>query len=220
MAESTDSAIRILLVDVNPLVRIGISAALADSAVCSVGEAVDATACRQLLSATAADVVLMDLDSEASADAAVRSLLEVDPDLGVVGTVSPRMDRDTLLLSALMAGARGYLVKAVSPAVVRDAIVSVHAGGIFVGPRTGSRFSTLLDNMARPSRRTVFPSLTNREHEVLLLVAQGFDNRRIARELYLSDKTVRNHVSAILGKLGLSSRAQAVVAARTGQFAA
>jgi DNA-binding NarL/FixJ family response regulator len=92
----------------------------------------------------------------------------------------------------------------------------VAGGGAVFSPGVADRLGALFAGLAALPGREVFPELTDREREVLDLVARGYDNRRIARELFLSDKTVRNHVSNVLGKLGVATRAEAVVRGRNG----
>ncbi|MFJ8623997.1 LuxR C-terminal-related transcriptional regulator [Kitasatospora sp. NPDC093550] len=212
--------VRVFLVEANPLIRIGIGAVLTDGAVCLVGEAPDEATCLERIGESGADVVLLDLDGPAEAGlAAVRSLARGFPAVGVVATRSARRADGGLALAALSAGARGFLPKDLEPAVVLDAVRLVGAGGVVLGPGVGGQLPALLAPVSEVPGGAAFAALTAREHEVLRLVARGLDNRRIARELVLSDKTVRNYVSAVLTKLGAGSRGEAIVAARTAGFA-
>jgi DNA-binding NarL/FixJ family response regulator len=117
------------------------------------------------------------------------------------------------LLSAMRAGARGYLVKGASQEEVTHAIRAVHAGGVVFGASLASRIGQLL-TPTTPQRSTQFPVLTEREREVLDLIAAGRSNGQIAAELYLAPKTVRNNVSAILAKLQATDRAEVIIRAR------
>lgn len=202
--------------------RIGIGAVLTDGTVRLVGEGPDAEACMDQIGDTGADVVLLDLDRpRGSGLVALRSLVHRFPAVGVVATGSARDEGNELALAALSAGARGFLGKDLEPAMILDAIRLVRGGGVVVTPGAGGVgvFPPFLASVADVGGRCDLAPLTTREHDVLRLVANGFDNRRIARELILSDKTVRNYVSAVLTKVGAGSRGEAIVAARTAGFA-
>ncbi|HZB50676.1 MAG TPA: response regulator transcription factor, partial [Mycobacteriales bacterium] len=108
------------------------------------------------------------------------------------------------VLPAVRAGVSGYLLKDVGPTELADALRAVHAGGASLDPTVAA---TVVQSVAEPPR----DPLTPREHEVLRLVARGLSNRLIARELALSEKTVKAHVSAILAKLGVADRTQAAL---------
>ncbi|MFC9243967.1 DNA-binding response regulator [Streptomyces sp. NPDC057136] len=118
------------------------------------------------------------------------------------------------LLAALRAGARCYLVKGVGREAVLNAVRTVALGGAVFGPEIAGRIGALLVGDRGPASARPFPDLTEREREVLDMVARGLDNRRIARELVLSENTVRNHVSRIFTKLQVAHRAAAVSQAR------
>ncbi|WP_441248171.1 LuxR C-terminal-related transcriptional regulator [Kitasatospora sp. McL0602] len=204
------------LVEGNPLIRIGIATVLTDSAVLLVGEAADGEACLERIGDTGPDVVLLDLDRPWEAGlAAIRSLVRRFPAVGVVATWSDRNGDSEFALAALAAGARGLLRKDLEPAMILDAVRLVQGGGVVLSPGVSGVLSSLLASAAEAPSRCALTALTAREHDVLRLIACGFDNRRIARELILSDKTVRNYVSAVLTKLGAGSRSEAIVTART-----
>jgi DNA-binding NarL/FixJ family response regulator len=114
----------------------------------------------------------------------------------------------------MRAGARGYCIKGAGRAELLHAVRTAAAGGGVFSPAVADRLTDYFASLAAAPGRAVFPDLTEREREVLDLIARGYDNRRIARELFLSDKTVRNHVSNVLGKLGVEDRAEAVARAR------
>jgi DNA-binding NarL/FixJ family response regulator len=121
-------------------------------------------------------------------------------------------DADTVF-AALRAGARGYLLKEADAAEIARAVRAVAAGEAVFGPRVADQVLRFFAS-AGTVAATPFPQLTAREREVLALVAQGCDNAAIARRLFLSGKTVRNHVSACLAKLQVATRAEAVALAR------
>ena len=114
----------------------------------------------------------------------------------------------------MRAGARGYVVKGTGRQELLHAIRTVAGGGAVFSPAVADRLGSWFSGLAAYPGRELFPELTDREREVLELLARGYDNPRISRTLVLSDKTVRNHVSTILAKLDASDRADAVMRAR------
>jgi DNA-binding NarL/FixJ family response regulator len=122
---------------------------------------------------------------------------------------------DESLFAAIRAGACGYLLKGASRSEVVAAVIAVAEGGAVFGPGIARRVLALCSTGAPGSSpRTPFPALTEREREVLVLLAQGMGNHNIAAQLTLSPKTVRNHVSSILGKLHASTRGEAMIKAQ------
>ena len=117
------------------------------------------------------------------------------------------------MFSAIRAGARGYLLKGAEPAEVVRAITTVAAGGVVFGAVLAHRIADFFGS-APSTAESRFPTLTARELEVLDLVAAGLSNAQIAGRLFLSQKTVRNHVHAVLTKLQAADRAQAIVQGR------
>jgi DNA-binding NarL/FixJ family response regulator len=124
-------------------------------------------------------------------------------------------DDDESVYSAMAAGARGYLVKGASQERIIEAVRAVAEGEIVFGKAVAERVLSAFTNPRRARRSDrPFPELTDREIDVLELIAAGKRNPTIARELYLSDKTVRNHVSSIFAKLQVADRSEAIVRAR------
>jgi DNA-binding NarL/FixJ family response regulator len=121
---------------------------------------------------------------------------------------------DDAVVAAMRAGARGYVVKGAGRADLIDAVRTVAGGGAVFSPTVADRLGGFFSGLAAQPGRELFPQLSDREREVLDLMARGYDNRRIAQQLFLSDKTVRNHVSAVLGKLEVPDRADAILRAR------
>jgi len=120
-------------------------------------------------------------------------------------------DDDEALFAAIMAGASGYLLKQVRGAELVDAVRRVASGQSLLDPAVTSR---VLDRVrSRPSRSSDLAALSDREYEILLLIAEGLTNRQIANRLYIAEKTVKNHVSNLLGKLGVERRTQAAMLA-------
>jgi len=202
------SRIRLLLVDDHELVRTGLRTFLelqADMVV--VGEAGSGEDALTLASDVAADIVLLDLMLPGMTGVeTARRLHDEHPELKVVVLTS--FGGQDSVLPAVRAGVAGYLLKDVGPGELAEALRAVHAGGAPLHPQVAA---TVMQSV------TAEDPLTPREREVLRLIARGLSNRLIARELVLSEKTVKAHVSAILGKLGVADRTQAALhAVRTG----
>jgi DNA-binding NarL/FixJ family response regulator len=206
--------IRVALVDDQPMLRMGFRMVLdAQTDIEVVGEAGDGVEALDLLAETPVDVVLMDvrmphLDGVA-ATRALQSRAGPVPRVLILTT----FDLDEYVYAGLRAGASGFLLKDVPPEELINAIRVVAAGDAVVAPsitrRLLDRFAPRLpDDEESPVSHE---PLTDREHEVLLHVAEGLSNREIAQRLYLSDATVKTHVGHILTKLALRDRVQAVV---------
>jgi DNA-binding NarL/FixJ family response regulator len=207
--------IRVVVADDHPVYRYGLTAALGTTTdIEVVGEAVDGASAVETAIATAADVVLMDLHMPGVGGLdAIRELNRRSPSTGVL-VLSMSTDDDSLL-DAIAAGARGYLVKGAGQDEIERAIRATYAGevtfGAGIAARALARFGTAAGT---PTADRPFPQLTEREAEILELIARGLSNADIARRLFLSEKTIRNNVSAIFGKLDVHDRAQAVARAR------
>jgi DNA-binding NarL/FixJ family response regulator len=204
----------VLLVDDHPLFLDGVRAALSGSpGIEVVGEAHDRRAALERAAALRPDVVLMDLNlPDGSGIDATREILASLPDTRVL-VITMSADDDAVV-AAMRAGARGYVVKGAGRADLLHAVHTVAAGGAVFSPAVAERLGAFFSGLAAQPGREMFPQLSDREREVLDLVARGHDNRRIARELFLSEKTVRNHVSTLLGKLEVADRAEAIARAR------
>jgi DNA-binding NarL/FixJ family response regulator len=206
--------IRVLLVDDHPLFLDGVSAALSgDPHLAVVGTASDRASALAQAEALEPDVVLMDLNlPDGSGIDATRELLASRSTLRVL--VMTMSNEDDAVVAAMRAGARGYVVKGAGRDDLLHAVRTVAAGGAVFSPGVADRLGAFFSGLAAQPGREVFPQLTEREREVLELLARGYDNRRIARELFLSDKTVRNHVSNVLARLDAPDRAEAILRAR------
>jgi NarL family two-component system response regulator LiaR len=207
-------AIRILLVDDHAVVREGLRGFLElqdDFEV--VGEAGDGTEGVREAERLRPDVILMDLVMPGlDGVGAMRALRETLPETRVIVLTS--FSEDDRLLPAIQAGAAGYLLKDAQPAELARAVRAAHAGEALLDPAVAAR---LVDAIAEDSRGEPSERLTPREREVLGLIAQGRPNKLIARELEISEKTVKAHVGRVLEKLGVSDRTQAALyAVRTG----
>ena len=207
---------RVLLVDDHPLFRDGVKAALAgvdDLEV--VGEAEDAAGALQQARDLSPDLVLMDVNlPDGSGIDATRAIVQEQPSTRVL--VMTMSSDDDAVVAAMRAGARGYVVKGAGRAELLHAVRTAADGSAVFSPQVADRLGAYFASLAALPGKESFPDLTDREREVLDLVARGHDNRRIARELFLSEKTVRNHVSNVFTKLGVEDRAAAVVRARNG----
>jgi DNA-binding NarL/FixJ family response regulator len=218
---SASSTLRVVIVDDHPVFRMGMGALLGTlDGISVVGEATSADEAVTVVSAAAPDVVLMDLDLGTSPSTstptgsgveATREIVRLRPEIGVL--VVTMMDDDDSVFASMRAGARGYLLKGAAPAEIERAVRAVANGEVILGATIAAQAVSFLAG-ARQSGPTPFPDLTDREREVLDLVARGLDNAAIARRLALSPKTVRNHLSNILTKLQVADRAQAIVRAR------
>lgn len=211
--------VRVALVDDHPVFRIGMAALLGSlPGIEVVGSAASAAEARVLLTGPGgadrpdADVVVMDLDlGDGSGVDVTRDLVEARP--GVAVLVMSMREDDDAVVAAVRAGARGYLVKSAPPEQVERAVRAVAAGEMILGPSVAARAMSYVLG-GRTAVRVPFPRLTDREREVLDLVAGGHDNVVIARRLGLSAKTVRNHVANVLTKLEVPDRSAAIVRAR------
>ncbi|MFC7451110.1 response regulator [Rhodococcus daqingensis] len=206
------TAIRVAVVDDHPVFRLGMVALLSTldgiEVVAEASSSAEATA-----QVTAdVDVVLMDLElGDRSGVETTRDLVSRFPALRVL-MVTMHED-DESIVASMRAGARGYLVKGAVPDEVERAIRAVANGELLLGAAVAERALGFMA-ASRSLAPTVFPELTDREREVLDLVAGGHDTATISRRLILSPKTVRNHISNILAKLGVPDRAAAIVRAR------
>jgi DNA-binding NarL/FixJ family response regulator len=196
------------------MVRYGITAVLADAPeVLVVGEASDGEELLAVVEQHHPDVVVTDLDMPGMTGAEATARLRTShPDLAVL--VLTLHEDDESLFAALRAGARGYLLKGADRAELVRAILSVAAGEAVYGPAVASRIVQFFTGARDEYAAQVFPELTDRERDVLGLIASGRRNSEIATALGLSDKTVRNHVSNVLLKLQVPDRTAAALKAR------
>ena len=206
--------IRVLVVDDHALFRRGLERVLSDETdIEVVGEAGDGVEAVARAEQLAPDVVIMDVRMpKASGIEAARAIRKSSPDTRVMMLTVSDLEED--LYEAVKAGVNGYLLKEVAIGEVADAVRSVAAGNSLVSPSMASKLFHEFNTLARQAqeRQSVLsPRLTERELEVLKLVAKGLSNRDIGTELYIAENTVKNHVRNILEKLHLHSRMEAVV---------
>ncbi len=202
--------IRVLIVDDHGVVRQGLRTyleLLPDIEI--VGEAKNGLETLELVAEHRPDIILMDLVMpEMNGIEATRQAMAISPGTKVIVLTS--FAEDELLFPAIEAGAAGYLLKDVDPADLHQAIQAVHQGEVQLHPDITKR---LMERVTTPQVETdsALSDLTPRELEVMSLISQGFSNREIAKELSISEKTVKTHVSNILSKLHLNDRTQAAI---------
>lgn len=206
---------RILIVDDHPVVRKGIRALLAGEAdIELVGEACNGQDAVEQAGRVRPDVILMDLVMpEMDGIEAIRRISASDPDIRIL--VMTSFAADDKVFPSIRAGALGYMLKDSDPEDLIRVIRQVYRGELSLHPMIAKK---IIRELNRPAEQPLTPKpLTEREAEVLQLVAQGLENRQIADRLVLSDATVRTHISTILSKLHLANRVQATLyALRTG----
>ncbi len=206
------SQIRVAIVDDQNLFREGLSALLNQVPdLCVVGQAATGEEALEKAAEWRADVVLMDVRMPGmNGVAATREFLLLHPETKVI--VLTTFDDDAYVTESLESGAAGYLLKNADPDQLASAIRAVHAGGAALDPMVAPRVirRSLCGHLTSSESVPIVKRLSPRERDVLRLMAEGMTNSQIARRLFLSDGTVKNHVSHILAKLEAKDRSQAV----------
>jgi len=211
---ATESPLRVLMADDHPLFRKGLRTLL-DSipGITVVGEATTGEAAVAMTLDLEPDVVLMDLQMPGGGGlAAIRQLMARKPDVRVL--VVTLFEDDESVFTALKAGARGYVLKDADEADVLRAIEAVAQGEAIFSPTIAARLMDYFAATQTSPNAATLPDLTEREREILALIARGRSNAQIAEALSISIKTVRNHASNIFNKLQVADRAQAALRAR------
>ncbi len=207
--------IRVLVVDDETMLRHAMVSLLnLEEDIDAVGDAANGEAAIVAAEARKPDVILMDINMpKMDGIDATRRIAEEMPECAVV--MLTVLDDDKSVFEAVKAGARGYVIKSAPPAEVVEAIRVVARGGGYLSP---SRAVVVMQEFARVNRlrahgKEVFAELSKREMEILALLGKGMRNREVAEELFISEKTVKNHVSSILAKLNVTDRIEAALLA-------
>jgi DNA-binding NarL/FixJ family response regulator len=216
--EAQPDDLRVLLVDDHDLFRTGLRNLLEEQGLTVVGEAANGAQAVSLVRELAPDVVVMDLNMPTmSGVEATRQITSIAPLTRVV--VLSISDSDSDVIEAIVAGACGYILKDASIVDVVGGIRSAAVGGALISPHIATKVLQRVRATAADAagEKTIRAELSDREIEVLKLIANGKDNAQIARELVISPKAVKNHISNILMKLQIENRIQAAVyAVRSG----
>jgi len=206
--------LRVLIADDHPIFRDGLRALLmASPDMAVVGEAATGEEATTLAASVQPDVILMDIQMPGmNGIEATRAILHASPHIGVL--VVTMFEDDNSVFAAMRAGGRGYLLKGAKYDEILRAVRAVGGGEAIFSPAIAVRLIAYFADARPAAPPQTFPALSEREREVLALIAQGRRNAEIAGRLYLSEKTVRNHVTNILSKLQVADRAEAIIRAR------
>lgn len=201
--------IRLMIVDDHEVVRLGMRAAFElENDIAIVGEASNGAEAVAKVNVLDPQVILMDVRMEKMGGIeACREIKSIAPNIAILMITS--FTDDEAVFASVIAGASGYLLKNVSRAELLRAIRLVASGQSLLDPTMTKQAITRMNTLAKGANATAGDELTEREREVLMLVARGYTNKQIAETLTVSEKTARNHVSHILEKLGLARRSEA-----------
>jgi DNA-binding NarL/FixJ family response regulator len=207
-------AIRVLVADDHQIFRDGLRALLASSPdAVLVGEATTGPEAVALSAQLQPDIILMDIQMpEANGIVATGQIVAMSPHIGVL--IVTMFEDDATVFAAIRAGARGYVLKGARHEEMLRAIRAVASGEAIFSPAIAARLMAFFGQLRPQAPPRLFPELSDREREILALLAQGDKNAEIAERLVLSPKTVRNHVSNILSKLHVADRTEAILRAR------
>jgi DNA-binding NarL/FixJ family response regulator len=210
----TTEPLTVLLADDHLLFRDGLRALLSTAPDLELlGEATTGEEAMTLAASLQPDVILMDLKMPGiTGIEATRQILQESPETRIL--MVTMFDEDSLVFAAMRAGARGYILKGATHAEMLRAIRAVGAGEALFSPAIARRLMEFFAQIRPVTMPRVFPELSDREREILALLAQGYKNAEIASRLVLSAHTVRNYVSNVISKLQVADRAQAILRAR------
>ena len=182
-----------------------------------IGEAATGEEAVSLAAQLQPDVILMDINMpQANGIEATRKILHASPHIGIL--MLTMFDDDDSVFAAVRAGARGYVLKGALKTEVVRAVRSISSGDAIFGATIARKMMNYFSSPRPPAPPQTFPELTEREREILLLMAQHLTNPEIAQRLSISEKTVRNQVSNIFNKLQVADRAQAIIRAREAGY--
>ncbi len=206
--------LRLLIADDHPVFRHGIRTLIeARPGLQVIGEATTGPEAVELARALQPDVVLMDVRMPGlNGVEATRAIVQANPEIRVL--MVTMFEDDASVFSAMRAGARGYILKDADKAEVLRAVEAIGTGEAIFAPSIATRLIAFFAAPFPSPNKDAFPDLTDREREILHLIATGASNAEIAGRLALSQKTVANYVSNILGKLQVADRAHAIIRAR------
>ena len=209
-----EPTIRVLVADDHAVFREGLRAVFSpEPDMDVVGEAATGNEAVERAAELGPDVILMDIQMPGiNGIEATRRILDASPRIGVV--VLTMFEDDDSVFSAMRAGARGYVLKGAPPSEILKVVRAVAEGEAHFGPEIARRLMDFFSAPEPTSPADVFPELTAREVEILDLIAQGHSNAKIAARLFVSPKTVGNHVAHIFTKLQVADRAHAIIRAR------
>ncbi|TDK38949.1 response regulator transcription factor [Rhizobium deserti] len=208
------SEIRVAVIDDHPLFREGVIRSLGEiDGFNIVAEGGSRDEALQIVAEQCPDVMLMDISMPGNGLDAVAGALEACPEIKIIMLTVSEANED--IAKALKLGARGYVLKGVGSRALADVIRSVQSGESYVSPSLSARlFAGLSQPGAIDTKQDLMAELTEREHQVLKLVASGLSNKRVALQLDLHEKTIKHHMTRILAKLKVSNRTEAALALR------
>jgi DNA-binding NarL/FixJ family response regulator len=206
--------IRLFIADDHALFREGLRALLSATAdIICVGEAATGDEALRQIDESRPDVVLMDINMPGiNGIEATRRILRASPELGII--VVTMLEDDASIFAAMRAGARGYVLKGANHHELLQAIRAVAGGQVLFGPAIATRITQFFTRALPNSAEEPLAELSQREREILDLIARHYTNPEIAQQLGIGEKTIRNHVSNIFNKLQVATRAQAIERAR------
>ena len=209
-----ERTIRILIADDHAVYRWGLRTLLESEPDMEViGEAATGKEVLERFAEFRPDVILMDIQMPGvNGIEATRRIIDTNQELGVV--ILTMYEDDDSVFSAMRAGARGYVLKGAHPSEILKVLRAVASGEAYFGPEIARRLMNFFSAPRPASPEEAFPELTAREREILGLIAQGHNNTTTAAHLFVSPKTVRNHVAHIFTKLQVADRAHAIIRAR------
>ncbi|MBO8128025.1 MAG: response regulator transcription factor [Peptococcaceae bacterium] len=203
--------VKVLVADDHALIREGLRKILSvEPRIAVVGEAANGDEVLQVLQQKEADILLLDINMPGkNGIETCRLVKQKYPRMGVIALTIH--DQDEYLFEMIRAGVAGYVLKDVKPQVLIDTILRVAAGESFIPPSLMGKVFEEFSRLSRPAKTTYPDGLTEREVEVLKLVAQGLSNKEIAAKLFISEKTVKNHLTNIFSKIDVGDRTQAAL---------